>query len=65
MGDIADAMIDGDMCEQCGEWIGHGEGYARLCRGCQRDTYGEKRKAKKKTKKRKQFAYNPMEGLKP
>ncbi len=33
MGDIADAMIDGTLCEQCGSFIGAGEGFPRNC-GC-------------------------------
>jgi hypothetical protein len=33
MGEIADAMLNGDMCEQCGEWLGDGPGYPRNC-GC-------------------------------
>ena len=35
MGEIADAMLDGDMCEQCGELLGDGDGFPRLCRSCQ------------------------------
>lgn len=31
MGEIADAMLNGDMCECCGEYLGEGEG-----RGCQK-----------------------------
>lgn len=67
MGDIADMMIDGEMCEQCGEYLGGGSGFARLCRGCDTKAYGEGENARRKTtkkKRRKQFAYNPMEGLK-
>jgi predicted amidophosphoribosyltransferase len=35
MGDIADMMLDGAMCEQCGEDMGLSEGYPRLCEACQ------------------------------
>lgn len=35
MGEIADAVLDGDMCERCGCWIGEGDGYPRLCSGCE------------------------------
>jgi len=32
MGDIADMMINGEMCECCGEYLGgNGEGFARYC----------------------------------
>ena len=39
MGEIAEMMLDGAMCEQCGEFIDDGEecGYPRLCAGCQLD----------------------------
>ena len=37
MGDIADAMLEGAMCEQCGVYLGEGDGYPRLCGGCQSD----------------------------
>lgn len=35
MGEIADMMIDGDLCEGCGVWIGEGQGYSRTCHACQ------------------------------
>lgn len=35
MGEIADMMLDGDLCEGCGEYLGDGGGYARKCSGCQ------------------------------
>lgn len=32
MGEIADMMINGDMCEMCGVWLdGDGEGFPRYC----------------------------------
>ena len=31
MGEIAEMMLDGTLCEQCGEYIGEGEGYPRAC----------------------------------
>jgi hypothetical protein len=34
MGEIADMMVDGDMCQSCGEYLGDGDGYARFCAGC-------------------------------
>ncbi len=33
MGEIAEMMLDGTICEQCGEYIGDGDGYPRNC-GC-------------------------------
>jgi len=33
MGEIAEAIVNGDLCEQCGSWIGPGDGYPRNC-GC-------------------------------
>lgn len=34
MGEIAEMMIDGILCEQCGEYIGGAVGYPRTCSGC-------------------------------
>lgn len=32
MGEIAEAMIGGDMCEMCGVWLpGEGQGFPRYC----------------------------------
>ncbi len=36
MGDIADMMLDGTLCEGCGVYLGGvGDGIPRRCRGCQ------------------------------
>ncbi len=34
MGEIADSIIDGDFCQECGIWMGSGAGYPRSCKGC-------------------------------
>jgi hypothetical protein len=37
MGEIADMMLDGTLCQHCGEWMGEGrdgEGYPQCCDGC-------------------------------
>lgn len=34
MGDIADMMLEGSLCQYCGEYLGNGEGYATLCGSC-------------------------------
>ena len=34
MGDIADMMLEGDMCQFCGEWLGDGDGFPRSCPSC-------------------------------
>lgn len=34
MGEIAEMMLDGILCEQCGEYIGGSVGYPRPCAGC-------------------------------
>ena len=36
MGEIAEAMIDGELCEGCGVYLGQGPGYPRKCRDCKR-----------------------------
>lgn len=34
MGEIADAMLDGSLCQGCGEYLGGGDGFPVLCAGC-------------------------------
>lgn len=34
MGEIAEGMINGDLCEGCGVWMGEGDGYPRKCEEC-------------------------------
>ena len=34
MGEVADMLIDGILCEGCGEYIGSAVGYPRRCSGC-------------------------------
>lgn len=34
MGEAADDLINGDVCQSCGEWLGDGEGYPRDCKAC-------------------------------
>jgi len=46
MGEIADAMLAGDMCEHCGEiFEEEGDGYPRPCAGCAKDEETEYRHA--------------------
>lgn len=36
MGEVAEMMIEGLLCEQCGEFLdGDEAGYARKCDGCE------------------------------
>lgn len=37
MGDIADDMLRGVLCEGCGEYLGSEVGYPRRCKECQED----------------------------
>lgn len=50
MGEIADAVLNGDMCQECGEWIGAGDGYPRSCLGCRGTKRISRRTAPKLTK---------------
>lgn len=34
MGDIADAVLDGTLCQCCGVYMGDAVGYPRSCRSC-------------------------------
>jgi hypothetical protein len=36
MGEIAEAMLDGTLCSQCGDYLGGDEGYPVTCDGCKR-----------------------------
>lgn len=50
MGEVADMMLEGQMCQGCGEVLGDGDGYPVLCDGCQQeqgvDQHGEKKTPK-------------------
>ena len=35
MGEIAEMMLDGTMCQQCGEYIGEPVGYPIYCENCE------------------------------
>ncbi|MFT8928500.1 MAG: hypothetical protein ABF969_04100 [Sporolactobacillus sp.] len=49
MGEIADMMLDGVLCEQCGCLIGGEEtGYPRLCEDCAEEQRSKKKKRGKK-----------------
>lgn len=37
MGEIADMMLEGVLCEGCGVYLGEGGGYAQRCASCKRD----------------------------
>lgn len=34
MGEVAEMMLDGTLCEGCGEYMGEGNGFVRRCAGC-------------------------------
>lgn len=38
MGEYAEMMLDGTLCEGCGCFLqGHGDGVPRYCKGCRKD----------------------------
>ncbi len=37
MGEIAEMMLEGTLCQQCGEFMGDACGYPRTCQGCKRE----------------------------
>lgn len=39
MGEVAEMMLDGTLCEQCGTFIGPPVGYPRLCEDCDTECY--------------------------
>lgn len=59
VGEIADMMLEGAMCQWCGEFIENATGFATICAGCRSvhgvDIHGIPRKKKRNRKsKRKQ-----------
>jgi hypothetical protein len=38
MGEIADMMLDGTLCEGCGEFLGADGGFPQRCAACSRDS---------------------------
>jgi hypothetical protein len=37
MGEIAEMMLDGTLCQVCGEYLGEGDGFPVTCAGCNAD----------------------------
>lgn len=37
MGDIAEMMLDGTLCEGCGTYLGRVDGFPQRCRSCAKD----------------------------
>lgn len=53
MGEIADMMLDGVLCQICGEYLGgDGSGFPMTCAACSREEKPKKRKKRKKKKKK-------------
>lgn len=40
MGEIAEMMLEGCLCQSCGEYLGDGDGYPVTCDSCQRPEVG-------------------------
>ncbi len=48
MGEIADMMLDGTLCEGCGEFIGEGDGFPQYCSSsCASDRGADEAQVKK------------------
>ncbi len=58
MGEIADMMLEGAMCQWCGEFIDNETGFPTVCPGCQMrhgvDAHGEPRSKKNKRAKKRE-----------
>lgn len=39
MGDVADAMLDGDLCQGCGVYMPNGQGFPQTCSACERESH--------------------------
>lgn len=44
MGEYADYILNGDDCQECGAYIGDGDGYPRSCPSCAREERAENRR---------------------
>ena len=51
MGEIADMMMDGSMCNGCGVFLKDANGYPQWCKDCGGDSNGFPKKKKRKKKK--------------
>lgn len=72
MGEYAELILNGDVCEGCGEEMGDGQGYPRRCSSCggsdegsEFDVYKHARQERRKslTPKRFQHAINQLNKL--
>lgn len=50
MGELAEYILNGDDCQECGQYIGDGDGFPRSCSDCQPQPKQRKRKRRKKRK---------------
>lgn len=41
MGEISEMMLDGDLCQVCGEFMDDGGGFARTCSACMDDQFND------------------------
>lgn len=53
MGDIAEAMIDGTFCSDCGAYIGEDVGFPRCCRACEQADDAERDAAEDRNRPKK------------
>lgn len=68
MGDQADMMMDGTMCQSCGVYIGNGEGFPVSCNDCGRDKIEnpwtvQKEQARQKKIRNKEWSTNKLKQL--
>lgn len=50
MGEVAEMMLDGTLCQHCGTFIGEAEGYPKTCDSCKPEHCGSnlyRRRARK------------------
>ena len=57
MGEIADMMLEGVLCQICGVYLGEGDGYPMTCPGCSDEPQhggpaGKKRKRRRRRKRK-------------
>lgn len=64
MGDIADMMLDGTLCEGCGEFLNEDPpGFPSYCEGCAPAAHAEEKKDKRASNREKSSAILAAKGI--
>lgn len=56
MGEVAEMMMDGTLCQTCGVFVGEPDGYPRECNHCERESAKDRKAARQKAHEANQLA---------